>query len=170
MKNNKFYIILGYNALDESYCGYVENSFSMGCDDERVQLYSVSKGDFPWKNRDFHERKKIAKKYLKENGGRNASFAHDYIPDAYMNPNSPNQWIWFYLRDIVDNLNKKHYNNCYWQVFRVNSKHCPVNIDMKEYYKILHNKKYRMALTKYEIRNTKFTVKDPLVLDFMRNI
>ncbi len=170
MKNNKFYIILGYNALDESYCGLAEYSFSMGIDDERVLLYSVSKGDFPWKFRDFPERKRIAKEYLKENGGRNASFAQDYIPDAYMNPNSPNQWIWFYLRDIADNLNKKHYNNCYWQVFRVNSKNCPVDIDMKEYYKILHNKRYRKSLTKYEIRNIRFTKRDPLLVGFMSNL
>lgn len=169
MKKNKFYIILGYNALDESYCGYVENSFSMGCDDERVQLYSVSKGDFPWGKTDFSERKRIAKKYLNKYG-RNGSFARDYIIDADMNPNSPNQWIWFYLRDIADNLNKKHYNNCYWEVFRVNSKNCPVKVDMNEYYKIIHNKKYRNTLTKYEIRNTKFSVIDPLLVDLSRKL
>lgn len=164
---NKFYIILGYNALYDTYCGYVENSYSMGCDDYRVYIWSVDT-DFPWKDRDFATRKKIAKSYLKKKG-RNCSFARDYIIDADMNPNSPNQWIWFYLRDIANNLNKKQYNNCYWKVFRVNSDSCPVKVDMNEYFKIRKNKKYRNTLTKYQMRNIDFTRRDPLLVNFLNN-
>lgn len=158
-KGTKFYVILGYNTETETWYGYVENSFSMGADKNRIRTFSTCKGDYPWKDRSFSERKRISKAYLKKHGYR-CNFARDYIIDAKMNPNSPNQWIYFYLRDIVDNLNKKHYNNCYWKVYRVNSVSCPIDVNMYEYYKALGSKNFRKTLSKYQLRNQEFSVKE----------
>ena len=55
---------------------------------------------------------------------------------------------------------KKHYNNCYWKVYRVNSKFCPINVNMNEYYKTLVNKKFRKSLDKFQLRNQEFSVKE----------
>lgn len=158
-KGTKFYVILGYNTETETWYGYVENSFSMGADKNRIRTFSTCRADYPWKDRSFPERKRIAKAYLKKHGYR-CNYARDYIIDAKMNPNSPNQWIYFYLRDIADNLNKKHYNNCHWKVYRVNSKFCPINVNMNEYYKTLVNKKFRKSLDKFQLRNQEFSVKE----------
>ena len=64
-KGTKFYVILGYNTETETWYGYVENSFSMGVDKNRIRTFSTCKGDYPWKDRSFSERKRIAKAYLK---------------------------------------------------------------------------------------------------------
>lgn len=157
-KGTKFYVILGYDEESETWYGYVEHSFSMGADKNRIRTFSTCRADFPWKNRSFPERKRIAKAYLKEHG-YTCNFARDYIIDAKMNPNSPNQWIYFYLRDIADNLNKKHYNNCYWKVYRVNSASCPIDVNMYEYYKALRSKNFRKTLTKFQLCNQEFSVK-----------
>jgi hypothetical protein len=74
----KGYVILGYNESEDKYYGYVELSFSMGASDKDVQVYSTYKETY-WD------------KYFQEK----------YI-DLFkkMNPNSPNQLIYFWLRDI----------------------------------------------------------------------
>ena len=64
--------------------------------------------------------------------------------------------IWKFLTD----LNKKHYNNCYWKVYRVNSISCPIDVNMYEYYKALGSKNFRKTLSKYQLRNQEFSVKE----------
>ena len=135
----KGYIILGYNESEDKYYGYIELSFSMGASDKDVQVYSTSK-DACW-DRYFQE------KYI----------------DLFkkMNPNSPNQLIYYWLRDISIGLNKKRYNNCTWRVYRINSKSCPVIVDMK-YVKLIKNSKEpwnrgkKIKYSKYMYRNQPF--------------
>lgn len=144
MKCNKKkgYIILGYNESEDKYYGYVELSFSMGTSDKDVQVYSTYKEAY-WD------------KYFQEK----------YI-DLFkrMNPNSPNQLIYFWLRDISIRLNKKKYNNCTWRVYRINSKSCPVMVDMK-YLKLLKNSNKpwnrgkKIKYDKYMYRNQPFARK-----------
>ena len=80
-KGTKFYVILGYNTETEAWYGYVEHSFSMGADKNRIRTFSTCRADYPWKDRSFPERKRIAKAYLKEHG-YTCNFARDYIIDA----------------------------------------------------------------------------------------
>lgn len=44
-KGTKFYVILGYNAETETQYGYVEHSFSMGVDKNRIRTFSKCKGE-----------------------------------------------------------------------------------------------------------------------------
>lgn len=141
MKCNKKkgYIILGYNETEDKYYGYIELSFSMDASDEYVQVYSVLK-DSCWK--DYYRDKRI---------------------DLFkvMNPNSSNQLIYFWLRNISIRLNKNKYKGCIWKVYRINSKSCPVIVDMK--YVVLcgnknkpWNKGKKIEWSKFSYRNQPF--------------
>lgn len=138
----KGYIILGYNESEDKYYGYAELSFSMDASDKCVQVYSTLKDTY-W---DIYFKEKYIDLFKK------------------MNPNSSNQLIYFWLRDISMRLNKKKYNNCTWRVYRINSKSCPVIVDMR-YVKLIKNSKEpwnrgrKIKYDKYMYRNQPFTRK-----------
>lgn len=133
MNKEKGYIILGYNEIENKYYGYVEHSFCMGFSDERVQVYSLL-SDSQWKKR----------------------FNDKFYIDNYGKSNSPNQAIYFFCRHQVQQLNKKKYNGCTWKVYRINSKKCPVHVDLTE---IILMMKKKMKYEKFKFRNSPFVVK-----------
>lgn len=55
-----------------------------------------------------------------------------------------------------EHLNKKKYNGCTWKVYRINSKKCPVHVDLTE---IILMMKKKMKYEKFKFRNSPFVVK-----------
>ncbi|WQJ53803.1 MAG: hypothetical protein [Wendovervirus sonii] len=160
MSSKKCYILLGVDK-NGKYFGYCEHSFSMGVDAERVRVeYS---GNWitidEYKERYMNEecRAKIKKEHRKaKRYNKLMDFHSEKIMDGYTDPNSLNQKTWFWLREEAIRLNRKHFANCTWKVYRVNSKHCPVIVDMKEAEDMLNKK---IPYDKYNMRNHKFMIK-----------
>lgn len=67
-----------------------------------------------------------------------------------------NQSTWNYLKSVADNLNSKKYENCVWKVYRVGSKHCPVDIDFRTCDLM---RKEKIKYDKYLARNHEFKPK-----------
>lgn len=73
----------------------------------------------------------------------------------YWKPNK-NQSTWNYLKKVADDLTAKKYMGCVWKVYRVGSKHCPVDIDFRTCDLM---KAGKIKYDKYWARNHKFTPK-----------
>lgn len=73
----------------------------------------------------------------------------------YWKPNK-NQSTWNYLKKVADDLTAKKYMDCVWKVYRVGSKHCPVDIDFRTCDLM---KTGKIKYDKYQARNHKFTPK-----------
>ena len=67
-----------------------------------------------------------------------------------------NQSNWNYLKKVADDLTAKKFMNCVWRVYRVGSKHCPVDIDFRTCDLM---KQGKIKYDKYLARNHKFTLK-----------
>jgi hypothetical protein len=67
-----------------------------------------------------------------------------------------NQSNWNYLKKVADDLTAKKMFNCVWRVYRVGSKHCPVDIDFRTCDLM---KQGKIKYDKYLARNHKFTPK-----------
>lgn len=98
----KGYIVLGKHKTTNEIVGYVEHSFSMGFNPERVNVIT------------YDSKKTVGKVYL----------------DKYHAKSTMGYYYRIYKKD-VNMLNKK-FSEYEFKVFRIGSKHCPVKIDWTE--------------------------------------
>lgn len=145
--NSKAYIIIAQRD-DGTYIG--ENGIDGELD--RVYLYKPYKLFDELK--ELQEQKSNARFKLRSRSYLNALTTR---VDAFTNPTSKNQYEWFFVREIVKRYNKENHLGCSnWRAYRLNSKHCPIKIDME-----LRRKMYERKI-KYdnvEFFNPKFTLK-----------
>ena len=128
MKTPKGYIILGFK--NEKIFGYVENSFSMGFSEDHVYVYDA-----------FYTNAEYTKTACNTKGWK---------------VNSTNQFIWFIVRETVNRLNKEYKGDAIFKGYRINSKRCPVNVDLLTRLKV---KKEIIPWNKYNHRNAAFKIK-----------
>lgn len=70
---------------------------------------------------------------------------------------SPNEMLWTHCRYTAERLNRiGYYGNTIWKAYRINSKRCPVKVDMSDLMKHIDRK---ITLEKYCIRNHRFVDK-----------
>lgn len=94
---------------------------------------------------------------IKKRKGFSVETIADKKVDAFTNPKSDYQWMWFYLRELIKGYNETNYlNHCNWKAYRLNSKHCPVKIDMTMRRKMYEKK---IKYDNVEFFNPKFTLK-----------
>lgn len=145
--NERAYVILAQRD-DGTYIG--DNYFK----DElnRVYVYKASKSNDIVK---ISQRLKQSAKFNLRK--RNCSYKASNRVDAYTNPTSNNQCEWFFVREIVKQYNKDNHLGCSnWRAYRLNSKHCPIKIDMELRRKIFERK---VKYDNVEFHNPKFTLK-----------
>lgn len=146
----KKYIIIATDKVTGKPYGYVEKSFTMELDEARVRVWNEEE----WPT-DCHqipeERREAALKELQ----RHTGFEHCYKTQAYTNPNSTAQYIWFQFRFVIQRLAKK-YPKLDFHVYRVGSKNCPFKVDLKERYQM---DKKLVKKDKYDYLNCRFVVK-----------
>lgn len=75
---------------------------------------------------------------------------------GYWSEKATNQKEWNWCKEQVKRLNDRKANNCEWKVFRVGSKHCPVEVDFSEL-ELMKSKK--IEYDKYKYRNQLFKLK-----------
>lgn len=137
----KLYAIIGHDAN-----GHVVGFSGDNPEPNRIWIYQNSFSHIPT---EFD--RKYARYKLRQSVER-ISFKPTYIVDAYTHPNSANQCEWFFVRQLADELNRRQFKNIRnWIPVRLNSKSCPIEIDMKLRNKVLNNKKRIKGLTKSDI-------------------
>ena len=124
----------------KKYRGYIILGYSI--DEERYMGYvenSFSMGV-------SHCRVKV---YSEIKGGWNNWDKHGF--------KSANEMICDRCRNTAERLNRiGYYGNTIWKVYRINSKYCPVKVDMSE---LMLYKANKLDLSKYSIRNHRFVDK-----------
>ena len=124
----------------KKYRGYIILGYSI--DEERYMGYvenSFSMGV-------SHCRVKV---YSEIKGGWNNWDKHGF--------KSTNEMICDHCRNTAERLNRiGYYGNTIWKVYRINSKYCPVKVDMSE---LMLYKANKLDLSKYSIRNHRFVDK-----------
>jgi hypothetical protein len=170
----KYYIVLAINKNNPSdILGMVEHSFSMGWDENRVNLMSCS-SYVPTKTltqelddqmlRSKRERRSINISYdnaLQSSNSRKElkRKINDLSSSCYFlcgNTQNQRSYRW-----------AKHYSyfikppeGYFTKTFRVNSKHCPVKVDLTE--RLFMDKK-QIKYDKFNWRNAKFKIISPFV-------
>ena len=124
----------------KKYRGYIILGYSI--DEERYMGYvenSFSMGVSPCRVKVYSEVKGGTKNW-EQNGYK-----------------SPNEMLWDHCRNTAERLNRVgYYGNTIWKVYRINSKNCPVKVDMSE---LMLYKSNKLDLSKYSIRNHRFADK-----------
>lgn len=119
----------------------------MDYDKNRVRVWNETE----WPS-DCHiiqdERREAAVKELLKPSG----FDPCYKTQAYTKPNSTAQYIWFQFRFRIQELAKKH-PEWDFKVYRVGSKSCPFDVDLKERYQM---DKKLVKKDKYNYLNCRF--------------
>lgn len=146
----KRYIIIATEIKTGKHFGYVEKSFTMDLDPNRVRVWSEnewSKDIFKISDTDRED----ARRKLEKGVG----FENTYKTEAYTHPNSRAQYIWFVYRFKIESL-KRSYPGLDFRLYRVGSKSCPFKVDIRE--RMLMKKKF-IKFDKYEFWNSKFELK-----------
>lgn len=141
MKDRR-YVILRKDLNTGEICGYCENSFSMSFEKNRVKVYGC----------------------VLKTGDKTAQENYQYYIDnqkrykGVRNAKSPNQKLWYELRQTVNSLREKDKGNKYeYKVFRL-GKRCPVEVDFTEY-NLMRSQK--MKYDKYLWRNQPILAVNP---------
>lgn len=145
--NQKAYVILAQRD-DGTYIG------SNGIDNELDRVYIFKQSNMYNEVEESQRLKTQSKFNLRR---RKCSFKASRRVDAYTNPTSNNQYEWFFVRELVNQYNKDNHLGCSnWRAYRLNSKHCPIKIDMEYRRKIVERK---IKYDNVEYYNPKFTLK-----------
>lgn len=154
--NEKCYVLLAQKE-DGTYIG--EN----GIKDENGNYAE----DRVWLFKTYsNESKEIDKKKARYLLRSLSNFSASYFIEAHTKPNSDEQYTWFFAREIAKHNNAKNYRGCSnWKVYRLNSKHCPIKIDMDLRKKIVERK---VRYDNVEFHNPKFTLKNVEKLNLLK--
>ena len=159
----KYYCILAIRKTNPTdILGYVEHSFHMGWSSDRVNLY-CNGSDFTghtaseeWKSRLDDDTCRNGNTLPEKYKGRMQYLRKIYIRRQF-EPcgRTPDELEWKYVKwraetSVGRELKKRGYEI---KAFRVNSKHCPVKIDLSE--RDLMNRR-KITFDKFRYRNARF--------------
>jgi IS1 family transposase len=167
----KYYCILAIKKDNpKDIKGYVEHSFCMDWASDRVNLYSYHPSYAPYKGEPlrklWHDLLESVKKYnygclpKKDYKGKTR-----YLRKCFMKNSehgcgrTGNEYEWSWLKREIARLNRKSKmveKGYEIMLFRVNSKHCPVSVDLSEREGMNRN---RLEYDKFRYRNARFSVK-----------
>lgn len=102
--------------------------------------------------------------FIEYDGRSNASYfetcvwALEYKKNLIRYPWKTNQELWNQLKRTCNYLNMNNFRNRTWNVYRINSKYCPVVIDFERTDRAIKGKSIKPDW--YSIRNHRFSVKE----------
>jgi hypothetical protein len=145
----KGYIILGIDKSGKLY-GIVKKDRGIMLSDKYVHVMGMFK--LNEKNYRYYSSLKSIK--------YNVSYKNGVEKYQY-NANSYNQLAYFICRDETDAYNKIKFADCEWHVYRINSRYCPVKVDLNVFKKIKKRKYFRKKglKDKWDWNNQPFSLK-----------
>lgn len=141
---SKLYAIIGTDSNNEivAFAGYDRD---LG--EDRVVIFDANQ----YTEMPTEWSRKYSRYALRKKCNR-ITYKPSHIVEAFTNPNSKNQFVWFYVRQFATELNNRRFKGITtWRPVRLNSKDCPICINMRLRNRICNNRKIH-GLSKSEIR------------------